>query len=291
MGMEPSAFGRFIDQAACRRYIISRQTPEGAFCFYRGYGVEEPNGLDTYSAVASLRILGAPIPNADELVAWLQRLQDGQGGYPNLAMGWYALETLRRLGAPPLHDPRPYLNTEQQGLLAVDWRGRTLDRSSLLLALSRLSMLAREWGIAAPPPFRDEIEALLDSLQGPQGGCGSPAENLVDTYRALIIMDLLEVEHPPRMMAFAEICRDPECGFRLVPNGSAGSLETVHAGIGVFNHYGADLPWETVSTVRRYIAACQTGDGGFGRVPGAIPTLADTWLALESLRQVSDTAA
>jgi hypothetical protein len=69
-----------INKAACLNYLISRQTPDGGFCFYRDYGVEESNGKDTYSAVAGLLCLQASIPDLDKLLAWLHRLQNNHGG-------------------------------------------------------------------------------------------------------------------------------------------------------------------------------------------------------------------
>jgi hypothetical protein len=136
-----------INQKACLNYLMSRQTPDGGFCFYRAYGVEEPNGQDTYSAVASLLSLQATTPDLDKLVTWLHRLQNNQGGYASFSMAWFTLETLHLLNVQPLHTPETFLKTERDSFLSLDWRSRVMEWSSLLLSLSRLSTLMRQQAI------------------------------------------------------------------------------------------------------------------------------------------------
>jgi len=286
--MEHSPPTPSINKAACLSYLMSRQTPDGGFCFYRAYGVEESNGKDTYSAVAGLLSLQATIPDSDKLVVWLHRLQNNQGGYSSFSMGWFALETLRLLNAQPLHNPKAFLQTEHDRFLSLDWRVRTMEWSSLLLSLSRLLTLIRQWAMTTSPGFRCEVSALLGSLQGHHGGYGNPAENLLDTCRVAIIVDCLTLKQPAGILEFAQMCSDGVFGFRLVPVGSANSLAVMHAGIGLFNLGGVDIPQERVDTIRNYIASCQTMTGGFGRAPGAISTLADTWLALDALQNLPE---
>jgi len=84
------------------------------------------------------------------------------------------------------------------------------------------------------------------------------------------------------------MCSDAVFGFRLVPAGSASSLATVHAGIGLFNLYGVIIPRERIATIWNYIASCQTMTGGFGRASGAIANLEDTWLALDALQNLPE---
>jgi hypothetical protein len=272
-----------VNKAACLNYLMSRQTPDGGFCFYRAYGVEESNGKDTYSAVAGFLCLQAPVPDAKKLLAWLHRLQDNQGGYANFSMGWFALETLRLLNAKPLHDPEAFLQAEHDRFLSIDWCTRTMEWSSLLLSLSRLTIQMEQSALIASTSFIAKVSALIDSLQGQHSGYGRPAENLLDTYRVAILADCLTFEPPTKILEFAELCGDDVFGFRQVPAGSANSLAVVHAGIGIFNLYNAIIPRERIVKIRSYIASCQTITGGFGRAPSAISTLEDTWLALDAL--------
>jgi hypothetical protein len=76
-------------------------------------------------------------------------------------MGWFALETLRLLNVEPLHDPGAFLRTEYDRFLSLDWRLRPMEWSWLLLSLSRLLTLMRQWAITASSGFRFEVSALL----------------------------------------------------------------------------------------------------------------------------------
>lgn len=276
-----------INKAACLNYLIGRQTPDGGFCFYRAYGVEDSNGKDTYSAVAGLCSLQASVPDLNKLLAWLHRLQNNRGGYFNFSMGWFVLETLRLLNAKPLYDPEAFLQAEHDQFLSIDWRVRTMEWSSLLLRLSRLTTLMGQSAMIASASFRTEVSILLDSLRGRHGGYGHPAENLLDTYRVAIIIDRLNLKQPAGILEFAERCGDGVFGFRQVPSGSANSLAAVHAGIGLYNLCGAAMSQDRIASIRSYISSCQTGIGGFGRTPGAIATLEDTWLALDCLQNLN----
>lgn len=273
-----------IDKAACLNYLMNRQTPDGGFCFYRAYGVEESNGKDTYSAVASFIVLQMPIPDRETLLVWLRSQQSDRGGYANLSMAWFVLESLRLLGAQPLQAPIDFLQAEHDRILAADWRVKTMEWSALLHRLSRLAILMKRLGLIASASFRTKVSALLDSLRGNQGGYGIPAENLLDTHRVVLICEHLGLERTAGILAFAKRCVDDAFGFRLVPAGSTNSLAVIHAGVGLFDLYGATLPREIIASILRYVSSCQTSIGGFGRAPGAIATLEDTWLALACLR-------
>ena len=52
--------GAARDQAV--RYLAARQSPGGAFCFYRTDRVDEPNLADTYHALRALALLGVEVP-------------------------------------------------------------------------------------------------------------------------------------------------------------------------------------------------------------------------------------
>lgn len=44
-------------------YLLGKQSPQGGFCFYRGYYLEEPNLADTWHGLAVLRnLLHAELP-------------------------------------------------------------------------------------------------------------------------------------------------------------------------------------------------------------------------------------
>lgn len=125
-------------------------------------------------------------------------------------------------------------------------------------------------------------------MRGHHGGYGKAVENLLDTYSAAIIIDCLTLDQPAGILEFTKLCSDEVFGFRLTPSGSANSLATIHAGIGLFRLCGAVMPKEKTEVIRRYIASCQTGSSGFGRSLGAIATLEDTWLALDALQNLPE---
>ena len=92
-----------------QNYVLSRQSADSGFCFYRVWGVEESTAPDTYYAIAVLRFWGIAIPRSVELIRWLQSLQDDQGRYSSLTNASFVVRALSLLAAAPLCDPRPHL--------------------------------------------------------------------------------------------------------------------------------------------------------------------------------------
>ena len=92
-----------------QNYVLSRQSADSGFCFYRVWGVEESTAPDTYYAIAVLRFWGIAIPRSVELIRWLQSLQDDQGRYSSLTNASFGMRALSLLAAAPLCDPRPHL--------------------------------------------------------------------------------------------------------------------------------------------------------------------------------------
>lgn len=279
-----------VDLAACHRYVLSRQDSDGGFCFYRDerYGVEESNAADTYYAVASLDLLHAAPPRVDEAVEWLCNAQQPSGWYPGVATAWYALQALRLLGVRPAHDPRVYL--EAQGDRLSAWCGRTLEWSSALLLLERLADLYKHWSVSFTEEQSRVIMEWLQALRGERGGYGRPAENLIDAQRAVAVMNHIGRVPDEGALSFAEQCIDPQSGFRLVPQSPAASVEVVQAGVALFQTYHTALPPVIRDSAARFVSLCQYRQGGFGRVSGALPTLADTWRALDVLHRCNGAA-
>ena len=95
--------------ARAQNYVLSRQSADSGFCFYRVWGVEESTAPDTFYAVAMLRLWGMAIPHRAELIRWLQSLQDDQGRYSSLTNASFGVRALSLLAAAPLRDPRPHV--------------------------------------------------------------------------------------------------------------------------------------------------------------------------------------
>jgi len=164
---------------------------------------------------------------------------------------------------------------------------RALDWSSVLSSANRLTCLLQACKIPLSLEFKEDLKHLLQELHGEQGGYGWPSENLIATATVAEIQARLGWHELPKGMAFAKVCVDEQTGFQLVPDSSANSLEAIHAGLVIFKLGQQILPKAVALASLRFIGSCQSANGGFGRTVGAIPTLSDTRLALESLKHLS----
>lgn len=99
---------RPAETEAAVEFIHRHQAKDGGFAS----GSEHPAAghvLPTFFAVESLTWLGAPVPNRERTIAFLNRCRDGSGGYrwsdrdaPDIAYAWAALGAFRLLDAAPL---------------------------------------------------------------------------------------------------------------------------------------------------------------------------------------------
>ncbi|GBE11516.1 prenyltransferase and squalene oxidase repeat protein [bacterium BMS3Abin12] len=266
-----------IDIQACMRYIASRQDPDGGFCFYRDFGVDESNAPDTLAAVAGLDLLEEPVPRRPDVVAWLRGQQRDKGDFATLTIAWACVKALRLLGTEPEHDVRPYVLGWAQRLL----RPGKAYGAGTLRALVRVTDLADILGIV---PEREVSEAglrLLKELQGPEGGYGVPGANLVDTWHALQVAGRLDSDLKTEALDYARCCEHPAYGFNIAPRAVTTAVEVQVAGLEILARCGASPRY--AGATRRFVAACQTPHGGFARVPGALTRLEDTWLGLRAL--------
>lgn len=142
-----SALPDFIDAGGCRRYIHSRQTPQGGFCFYRypSWGVEEPNAPDTWAALASLALLDETPRHAQLITKWLREQQDGNGGFPTLIIAEAVLEALRLLDAMPVVEPQDYLSRQASRMASA--YTDTMDPAAWLGSVHRYVRLLRNSGL------------------------------------------------------------------------------------------------------------------------------------------------
>jgi hypothetical protein len=273
-----------IDIDACYRYILSRQTRQGGFCFYTHpeWGVEEPNAPDTWAALEVIAKLGRPTPKPLRCIAWLRAQQDGFGRYPTLTIGNAVLKALRRLRAEPERDPRPFLLEASEGLqLAVPNAGR--GEGWLLSALQCVELLLL-YDIVVSAHLQRTVQNALDTLRGSEGAYGAAGPNLPDTALALALAVAVGLPPPVDALSYARRCEGPPHGFNITPHATSSALESQRAGMLIHRHFG-EPPCDP-GRIRRFVAACQSASGGFCRVPGAIPRLDDTLCALETLEQL-----
>jgi hypothetical protein len=269
-----------IDADACCRYVLGRQTREGGFSFYahHDWGVEEPNTLDTYAAIAALQLLRAVIPNARRCEDWLKEQQEPSGAYATLVIGHTALKALRLLAAEPQYDPRPFIRRWDSILRP------TRERKPLpgwLADVARWIELCADFGVAPSAEMQGQVSAALAAVRCKGGGYASPGENLADTARVLEISARIGLDAPDGILAYARQCEALPFGFNMTPAGAGSNLEALLSGLRILRYYGVEPSHP--EHIRRYVAACQTATGGFGRAPGAIAQLTETLRALEVL--------
>lgn len=106
-----------VDQLVA--FIRKRQAPGGGFVDVRAENEKPTNAAahvaHTLHAIASLKLLGADVPNADRCVRFLQSCQQESGGVrwnpnenasgnsPDVYYVWAAVSGLRQLGRRPIH--------------------------------------------------------------------------------------------------------------------------------------------------------------------------------------------
>ena len=258
-----------------QNYVLSRQSADSGFCFYRVWGVEESTAPDTFYAVAMLRLWGMVIPHSAEMIRWLQSLQDDQGRYSSLTNASFVVRALSLLAAAPLCDPRHHLlnwATQAAG------RKGTVD-SETLRDWQRCVQLQRLLATDEPLPeiMRSGAEAILHGMEAAAGGFGSHP-NLIDSGIAWALQRLLGQPHRLRDQVFLHACEDATLGLRLSPDGASTRLEAIFWGIlqMVHLHIAPQYP----QAIMAYVRACQPVNGGFGRRAGAIATLEGTFHAV-----------
>jgi hypothetical protein len=249
-------------------YLRDRQSSNGGFCFYRWLG--EPNLHDTWHAMSALTLIGAEVPRANAVAASLD----------------------------------VYVTTLPESLYQ---RAFTLDRLGLTDRLGkddlqRLRDLNPAAVLAETVPVTARLEKLLHILclhrrfAGMQGddriaedlmrerfdGGWGDKPNLGDTWLALAILRLLDASVSlQETRDFVDALQVPSFGFTATRDSSLTNLDTVHAGVGACALLG--LPVRYPDDALDYLLACQTSDGGFARTPDALPNIACTHRALQTL--------
>ncbi|MGA9078546.1 MAG: prenyltransferase/squalene oxidase repeat-containing protein [Acidimicrobiales bacterium] len=270
-----------LDREAAGRYVLSRRTPLGGYSFYRTpeWGVEEPNAPDTLAALECLRTLDWPIPEPEATVAWLRGLQNDDGGYPTLTIGWAALRALALLGAAPDRSPAAWLDEHAEAIGrptgARDWQG-TLREALHVTELRRIGISA------SPESAKDPFSQLLDAARDPRGGWARPGADLETTAVAVSIAgpSRLTAEERSDAESFLRHCEDQVLGMRLTPESRATWVGALWGGLELAQ--GLELQPSYPGAVGACLADLQRADGGLGARHFAISTLRDTWRGLDA---------
>lgn len=272
---------------ACRGYTLSRQTRHGGFCYYMyaPWGVEEPNALDTYAALAILDLLHCPVPRVRDCADWLSNLQDERGGYSSLLIGWSTLKALRVLSLGPLRDPRDYLLNTGKRLLHATPTARGLE--GWLVNALRCFELRPDFDLHPSDSERRILGNVLLLLRSDDGGYGAPGASLPETATAIALAAIVGLPVDGAALSYAQRCERPPYGFNITPIATSSSLECQRAGLRLLRAFGK-VP-KAAAMIVDFVRACQTDTGGFGRVPRAIPRLEDSLHALECLTLLGGT--
>jgi len=264
-------------------YTKARRCRRGGFCFYR---FEEPNGSDTYYAIAIFKILGASFHD-DKTIRYLIEQQNEDGSYKSIFSAYYALLSLSLIGEHPAHDPSVYL-LEHFNHYRFDAEGLPAEVVTPFKRLLFLIDLCSGLGINIPQNKKKEIINFVLSFQRADGGFGHGLSSLVETEQAASILRLLDY-HPVKDLnieEFIKSCETPVSGFSGVPKSSLTFIEYINSGIRASDLVGYRPRY--VDECFRFIVGCQTKTGGFSRGYGSgIATMENGYFAVDSLSRLS----
>lgn len=254
-------------------YVLNCQCRSGGFCFYR---LEEPNGSDTYYALAVLRMLGKPV-SSDATAHYLKKTQKDDGSYNNLYQAFFAVKGLSLIDDIPNLDPRPYIETHVRSFPVRHSKPETM-----LKRLKLLTELCDELHIEIPTHKHEIMIDFVLSYKNRDGGFGAPYSTLLGTsYAASILSKLKYPVTSLGISKFLRRCESPVHGFLNVPNMAPSFLEHILAGV-ITAHVLRYTPSFTDACLR-LITHCQCSNGGFSRAPKGLPTLQDTYHAILAL--------
>ena len=274
-----------LDRDAALRYVLSRRTTQGGYCYYRTekWGVEEPNAPDTMAALESLRLLGVERPEPQRTELFLRSLQDEDGDYPTLTIGWAALRGLAALGAEPSHSPGLWIWRRVDDLLrrpaAREWSGAVTD-------LAHAGDLVCLIHAVSDPPTREAFTRMLDEARDPHGGWARPGADLETTGVAVHLMTQLGLRLSPGARAGVEALfarsQDRTLGLCLATQSRAVSAGSLWGGLTICQVLGLRLAYPDAAATS--LVLLQRPDGGLGQRDRAISTLHDTWVGLDAAR-------
>ena len=133
-----------------------------------------------------MRLLGVAVPKPEATARWLQGVQDDDGGYPSLTIGWAAVRALDLLHVPPCRSPQTWLSRWAERLLGGASAGRDL-RAALgnVLRLTQLRDLNTRERAAAVQ--------LLAATADPLGGWARPGADVETTAVAMRLAQLAHI--------------------------------------------------------------------------------------------------
>ncbi|MEM3071941.1 MAG: prenyltransferase/squalene oxidase repeat-containing protein [Candidatus Bathyarchaeia archaeon] len=275
-----SKFGEWIRVDKVVRYVFIRQNADGGYSFAQG---GDSSVEDTYYGVRILGMLGVKPLNKDRTVAFLKRMQHGDGSYDSVKVAYYAVKTLKELGSKPERAVKKFVYSMRRRDGGYGSREVDVETSSELettyIALKLLKLLEA--------PLKPTATKFILSLKNPDGSFGHRGySRLASTYHALACLKLLEFDGKfEDTLRWILGCENPKGGFARSPE--------VHDPYFVVDDlYYAVKALEILGEPARYpvqhlrlIGKFQNRNGGFRRsIFIGISTFESTYYALSSLK-------
>lgn len=259
-------------------YIRSRQCSNGGFCYYRTEYLEEPNLNDTYHALAACKLQDLPLPNRQQLAAYVEscRTRSSRPDY------LYYFGFARHLLGIDQTDTA-FLDDIARLSPALPPRG--LPTAAWYTGMLKITLLKKTF--TSLPNMQDIVQFIATNRRF--GGYGNKP-NLPDTYLALSI--LAEAQRLPEdgeCEQFVDDMQVPSLGFRCTRDSMFSHLEILHAG--VFSCALLALPIRYPQQIIDFVLACQDNNGCFTLTPGSLGDLRTHWLALCIIRQLAPAVA
>jgi len=259
-------------------YVVNRQNEDGGYTFCQG---TESNAQDTYYGLAILDLLGAPFPNVERTVEWLDSFVPD-----SLYSHYYVAKALKLCGKEP---NKKLLRKFILSLPVINGEFGTVnvyaEVASEFLSIFMVIELA---DMADVEINRKKTVDWLLSLKNNDGGFGAHGHsNLNSTYHA--VASLSNLSYPVKSLGgtleYVRTCEKPYGGFTVVPIGTIPFMEHIYYGASTLNLLGESLryPKQTAELVLK----CQNANGGFARSDIGISTFEDTFYAVSVLQTIS----
>lgn len=263
-------------------YVMARQCRGGGFCFYR---LDEPNGLDTFSALSILKVLDVSFKDK-KTIAYLQNMQHGDGSYDSIFAAFYSLKSLLLLNKKSKQDSWPYiLKHIRYG--RVDAEKMPAEITSVFRRMVFLVDLYVTFKRNTDKQIEYNLQDFVLYFHNEDKGFGHHQSTLGETSKALVLLSWLNYPvQELHTIDFIKQCETPTCGFTDIPNTSLSYLEYIHAG--VLAALITDSRIRYFDRCVDFIRHCQNRTGGFSRIMhGGIATLEDTFYAVHALKLLS----
>jgi hypothetical protein len=259
-------------------YVLQCRCECGGFCFYR---LEEPNGADTYFALATLNFLEFNFAD-EKTIVYLQNMQHLDGSYESIFSAFYAVNGLRLLRKTPKCDHSFYIsrNIDQYKFDVHKLpAAMTCAFKRTFYLVSLYNDLTKEVDNAVCDGMIKFILQFADA----DNGFGIGRSSLSETALALNILQ--QLNYPLEKLQvdnFIRACEISTCGFTEIPGTSLSFIEHIHAGLAASSLAGYHPLYPDQCLA--FILNCRNKTGGFSRTThGGIATLENTFLAIEAL--------